>query len=475
MDDFLLQLSEYPVARRVLKQLDIPVPFPLSRDHEGLRPLELDGRRIALHSSPESALLEPLVAAMVEAGAIVHVPKSVGGLEELQSVAESAPGEIAKLRAGGGSGEERFDCLVFDGTDTESATQLDRLYDFFHPRLRSMEKSGRALVVGRPPESGGSSEEVASLRGLEGFVRSLAKELGRYGSTANLLTVEEGAEERIAGAIRFFLSDRSVYVSGQPLAISEAAEHPNASRTRRVLKGATAFVTGAARGIGRSTARRLALEGATVLCVDLPGVEELGQVEEEFGGIPFPLDISSEDAPDAIADRADRHGGFDVVLHNAGITRDRSLANMSRDDWRQSLAVNFEAPIRITERLLEGDQINEWGRVLCMSSVAGIAGNLGQTNYATAKAGLIGFVRHLADELEDRHVTVNALAPGFIETRLTAEMPVVVREGARRLNNLSQGGLPSDVANAITFLASPRAQAVSGQVLRVCGGALVGA
>jgi len=198
-------------------------------------------------------------------------------------------------------------------------------------------------------------------------------------------------------------------------------------------------------------------------------------VADEFGGIPVALDISAENAPEELAERVDGRGGADIVVHNAGITRDRTLANMSRGAWRDSLSVNLEAPIRLTERLLERELINDWGRVVCLSSVAGIAGNVGQTNYATGKAGFIGFVQDLAERLRGRNVTANAVAPGFIETRMTEDMPVVVREVARRMNALSQGGRPGDVANAITFLASPNGQGVNGQVLRVCGGALVGA
>src|SRR5690606_28339426 len=160
--------------------------------------------------------------------------------------------------------------------------------------------------------------------------------------------------------------------------------------------------------------------------------------------------------------------------HNAGVTRDKTLANMSPDRWDQTLDINLDAVVRITERLLEG-VLHDDGRLILLSSIAGIAGNMGQTNYAASKAGIIGYVRAMAPALAGRGITVNAIAPGFIETRLTAAIPVMIREVARRLSNLGQGGLPRDIGDAVTFLASRGAVGITGSVLRVCGGAYVGA
>jgi 3-oxoacyl-[acyl-carrier protein] reductase len=137
------------------------------------------------------------------------------------------------------------------------------------------------------------------------------------------------------------------------------------------------------------------------------------------------------------------------------------------------LAVNLEAVIRLTRAL--DPLLRDDGRVLALSSVAGIAGNMGQTAYAATKAGVLGFVQAEAARLAARGVTANAVAPGFIETRMTAAVPLAIREGARRLSALGQGGLPEDVAEALTFLATPGSQGLTGQTLRVCGGALIGA
>jgi 3-oxoacyl-[acyl-carrier protein] reductase len=138
------------------------------------------------------------------------------------------------------------------------------------------------------------------------------------------------------------------------------------------------------------------------------------------------------------------------------------------------VAVNLDAVIRTTRALLDRKLIEPGGRIVCLSSVAGIAGNLGQTNYAASKAGVIGFVEKLAPEVAARGITVNAIAPGFVETRLTQAVPVMIREAGRRLSALGQGGIPDDIGQAIVFLATPGASGVTGSVLRVCGGALIG-
>jgi 3-oxoacyl-[acyl-carrier protein] reductase len=157
-------------------------------------------------------------------------------------------------------------------------------------------------------------------------------------------------------------------------------------------------------------------------------------------------------------------------VHNAGITRDKTLGRMTEDQWESVIAVNLTAPERLTEALLD----NGTTRVVCVSSVSGIAGNRGQTNYAASKAGLIGMVRALAPRLAGR-ATINAVAPGFIETRMTEAMPVFTREAGRRMNSLTQGGQPVDVAETVAWLGSPASGAVTGNVVRVCGQSLLGA
>ena len=168
-------------------------------------------------------------------------------------------------------------------------------------------------------------------------------------------------------------------------------------------------------------------------------------------------------------------GGYDVVVHNAGITRDKTLARMARPQWDLVMAVNLAAPLAITQALLDGDGLRADGRIVGVSSMSGIAGNMGQTNYALSKAGLIGMVQHLAPRIAGRGLTINAVAPGFIETRMTAAIPLAIREAGRRMNAMGQGGQPVDVAETIAWLAHPASGGVNGQVVRVCGQSLLGA
>jgi 3-oxoacyl-[acyl-carrier protein] reductase len=190
-------------------------------------------------------------------------------------------------------------------------------------------------------------------------------------------------------------------------------------------------------------------------------------------GEAIELDITAEDAPSVLAERFS--GGLDVLVHNAGVTKDRTIAKMGADRWRELFEINISSQERIDELLLERGVLGQDARIVCLSSMNGIAGAAGQTNYATSKAALIGRVKALAPALAPKHATINAVAPGFIETQMTAAMPLFPREAGRRMNSLSQGGLPIDVAETIAWLASPASGAVNGNVIRICGQSLLGA
>jgi 3-oxoacyl-[acyl-carrier protein] reductase len=323
----------------------------------------------------------------------------------------------------------------------------------------------------------------------------MAKEL-RRGATANLVLVgpdTRGAE--LASTIRFLLSDRSAYVSGQVLRLDtllpgalpqdadEAGEPGGAGEPdwEHPLEGETAVVTGAARGIGEVIAATLARDGASVICVDVPSQSgALHELAARIGGQALELDITAATAGATLAERlgGGARPGVDVFVHNAGVLRDKTLGRMERGQWDTVLSVNLGAVEALTRRLLDEDDplLRRGGRIVCTSSIAGIAGNVGQTNYAASKAGLIGLVEALAPELAGRFGgTVNAVAPGFIETRMTASVPLAIREAGRRMNSLRQGGQPVDVAEAVAFLAAPGSGGINGQTLRVCGQSLLGA
>ncbi|KRF17288.1 3-ketoacyl-ACP reductase [Nocardioides sp. Soil797] len=371
---------------------------------------------------------------------------------------------------------QKYKGLVFDATGLTSSADLVALQQFFTPLLRSLTPCARVVVIGTAPELLDGGERVAQ-RALEGFTRSLGKEIGK-GSTVQLVYVAPGAEQAIDSTLAFLLSPKSAYVSGQVVRIGTQGEKKAAPLNDwdRPLAGKVAIVTGASRGIGEQIARVLHRDGATILGIDVPqAASELQAVMKELNGDSLTLDITHADAPQRITHHVkENHGGVDIVVHNAGITRDKKLANMAEDRWSSVIAVNLTAPELITRELLSQGAINKNGRIIGVASIAGIAGNLGQTNYAASKAGVIGFVDSLAGELKDG-ITVNAVAPGFIITAMTAAVPFATREVGQRLNAMSQGGLPIDVAETIAWYANPASTAVNGNVVRVCGQMMLGA
>ncbi|EPM90950.1 3-ketoacyl-(acyl-carrier-protein) reductase, partial [Pseudomonas syringae pv. actinidiae ICMP 18886] len=226
--------------------------------------------------------------------------------------------------------------------------------------------------------------------------------------------------------------------------------------------------------IGASIAETLTRDGAQVILLDVPQTrKELEALASRLGGQALALDICAADAPAQLLEHL--RDGVDILVHNAGITRDKTLANMPEDFWDSVLAVNLGAPQVLTQVLLDGGALKDNARIVLMASISGIAGNRGQTNYTTSKAGLIGFAKAMAPGLKARGISINAVAPGFIETKMTAHMPFTLREAGRRMSSLGQGGTPQDVAEAVAWFSQPGSGAVSGQVLRVCGQNVIGA
>jgi 3-oxoacyl-[acyl-carrier protein] reductase len=349
--------------------------------------------------------------------------------------------------------------------------------------LKQLKSSARVITVFRDPAHTEDPAVRAARKGVEGMTRSLAHEM-RAGGTANGVVLHEEldiAAPSVAGALRFLLSGRSAFVSGQFITV-DSVNGALPTDWAAPLAGQVAVVTGAARGIGAAIARTLHRDGARVIVVDVPAAgEQLARVANEVAGTALQLDITRDDAGERILDHAEQYyGRLDIVVHNAGITRDKLLANMDGSRWDSVIAVNIESQLRMNRTLLNSELFNRpegtvGPRVVSLASTSGIAGNRGQSNYAASKAGVMGMVSASSAQLQARHGTINAVAPGFIETEMTAKMPFATREVARRLNSLNQGGRPEDVAETIAYLASPAAAGTSGLTLRVCGQNLVGA
>ncbi len=442
MPDRYSQIVNAPVVSTVAKQVGLPQPVDLDRYRPG---------------------------APVVSGPVLSGGAPGGTLERsLKKVLDS----IGAERAGA---EGKAKALVFDASGIADSTELVELQRFFYPAVPRLLRSGRVVVLGTTPALAGGARAHTAQRALEGFTRSLAKEIGGKGATAQLVYVEPGAEDQLDSTLRFLLSPRSAYVDGQVIRIAKGVAPTPAIDWDRPLAGKTALVTGASRGIGAAIAATLGRDGAMVVGLDVPqAAADLAAVVDALGGQALPLDITADDAPEQIATHF-KDGGVDIVVHNAGVTRDRTIAKMPEDRWAQLMEINLSSEERINDALLDSKRLNPNGRIVCVSSMSGIAGNSGQTNYGASKAGVIGMVESMAPALAKRKATINAVAPGFIETQMTAAMPIGPREAGRRLSSLSQGGLPVDVAETIAWFASPATTGVNGNTVRVCGQSLLGA
>jgi 3-oxoacyl-[acyl-carrier protein] reductase len=463
MSDHYQSFANSALGKLLVKNLGLPSPVLLDR-FDASKPL-VNGAVLF-----GAAAGSTLTGAISDALASIHTDTYAGNNTELQEIAAKAGLNVRAFNSG--DKEAQFKAFVFDASGIKSSEELVELYNFFGPVARQLLSSGRVLVIGRNPADAATTKEATAQRALEGFIKAVGKEF-KKGVTAQVVYVGKGGEKNLESTLRFFLSAKSAYVSGQVARVGKGKAV--AVNWAKPLAGKTALVTGASRGIGEAIARVLARDGAHVICLDVPQQEaDLQRVAGEIGGSVLTEDITAADAGAKIAAFGQNRGGIDVLVHNAGVTRDKMLANMKDAQWNLVLNINLSSAERINDYLLENGAFNDNARIVCVSSISGIAGNLGQTNYAASKAGVIGLVQSVAPTLKNG-ITINAVAPGFIETAMTAAIPLQIREAGRRMNSMAQGGQPVDVAEAIAWFASPASGGVNGNVVRVCGQSLLGA
>lgn len=440
-----------PLGKQIAKTVGLPQPVPLRRHAQG----------------------GPLVT-----GPILILGHSASA----ETVAKHLWQEEYDVRRDVGL-KQKFSAIIIALDELQHPKDLSATVLELGKALRRLDSNGRVITISRDPNAVSVATDasvLAARRGVEGLTRSLAKEM-RRGATANGIVLGDNVDMTSASAqsaIRFFLSGRSAYVAGQLLTVSSSAGNTprnwDTPLTDKVI-----IVTGAARGIGAAISEVIARDGATVIGVDMPSAgEALTDVMNRVGGIAVQMDITADDAGHRLLAKAgERFGRLDGIVHNAGITRDKLLANMDDSRWDSLIAVNITAPLRINEQLLQarGDGVlADNFRITSLSSTSGIAGNRGQTNYAAAKAGVMGMTQAFAETLGETGGSINAVAPGFIETAMTDAMPTATREVARRMNALQQGGRPVDVAEAIAFFHADASAGINGTTLRVCGQSMVG-
>jgi len=471
MTDTYAKIANGKWTSALFKKLNLPQPVTLTRFSHGP---DLISGRLLIGAATNSDLIKPVIETFNNASIAISYPNSTQELADLNHLFNNTSLSATPISLNTISKSDKFNGIIFDASGIKTSQQLSALHRFFQPVIKKLSKCSRVIVLGRPSEHLEDVSYATVQRSLEGFCRSLAKEIGKNGSTCQLMYVQAGSESLLNAPLRFLTSTKSAYISAQVINVKPGTIHGTVNLSKP-LQGKTALVTGASRGIGAAIAETLARDGAHVICLDIPALEQdLETISHRLKGSTIVADITADDTPAIIAEFV-REKSLDIIVHNAGVTKDKTLARMTNNHWDVLMDINLSAMERINERLLSENLLSQYGRIICVSSMSGIAGNFGQTNYATSKAAVIGYVDAMQKPLAEKNITINAVAPGFIETKMTAAIPFTVREAGRRMNSLKQGGKPIDVAEAIAFFAQPQAAGVTGNTIRICGQSLIGA
>jgi 3-oxoacyl-[acyl-carrier protein] reductase len=471
--DVYQNVVNHPWAQPLVKALNLPVPVKLKRQkqasEEFIRGKVLFGAANN-GTKTESAITQSALSVLSKSSAKLYFIKDKNQ-QDLMNASKSAPLKVLADTT------QKHSALIYDATSIQTPEDLSALYEFYHNAINRLTDHSRIILLGLKPSSCKSPSQASAMKALEGFTRSCAKEIGGKAATANLIQLEPESEHLLESPLRYLLSARSAFVTGQTLEVSKVSGSNETINWRQPLLDKVALITGASRGIGKAIAETLARDGAKVILLDIePCKSDLEALARRLGGHAVIADVSDKKGlKRLIKDIQACSRTIDILVNNAGITRDKTLARMDSKRWNSVIDINLSAVQRITEALVDEKVLKVGGRVICISSINGIAGCFGQTNYSASKSGVIGYVEAMDKVLARRKITINAIAPGFIETQMTQAIPFLNREIGRRISSLSQGGQPEDVAEAVSMFANPASSGLRANTLRVCGQNLVGA
>jgi len=474
MNDLYLELANTQIGQHIFQALNLPKPIQLKRSENDV--LTAPYGSVLIAATKNNFALQNIFKFLNNDSCSLTLARST----ELNfaSIPNAFKPDTQELNLEN-LGTQRFRSFIFDASGFSKTDDLISLFYTFKQIIRRIKTKGKIIIVGQDPNQANDAEHSATQGSLDGFCKSIAKEVGKKGITCNLIYIKKGAQKYIQSPLYFLMTNKACYITGQSITLSNNTLKPKKINWDLPLKRNLALVTGAAQGIGLETAKVLARDGATVVCLDIPANKSaLEKLASAIDGHSLPVDLSDENAIDKILSTVrSQLGGIDIVVHNAGITRDKTISKMPDHFWNQVIDINLNKVIQLNSALFQKGAFNSHARIICISSISGIAGNFGQSNYACSKSGIAKYVETFSQSETIRKsdgLTINAIAPGFIETNMTRNIPFITREVGRRMNALSQGGLPIDVAESISFFCHPASQAINGNVLRVCGQSLLG-